>query len=168
MEKSHLYQFTLKHLAAYCSKAERCSYDIRRKLSVTELSEEEQAEILQRLRAEKFVDDLRYAISFCRDKYRFNGWGQIKIVHALRAKQISSETVQEALSQLQSQLVDRGESSVEHLYGLMRRKYESISATTPTNKLFAKLIRWAMSRGFGYEEAKQAYSKLNIGEVPDE
>ena len=40
------------------------------------------------LELEKYLDNLRFAISFVHDKFRFNKWGKIKLAYALRQKQV--------------------------------------------------------------------------------
>ena len=75
-------------LSAYCSSAERCRADVEEKLRKAEASEEEKENILERLVAEGFIDERRYAKAFAADKFRFSKWGKRKIEFALRAKRV--------------------------------------------------------------------------------
>jgi len=54
--------------------------------------------IVERLVQEKFIDEERYAIAFAKDKFRFSGWGRIKIRYALQQKRIGNNDIVNALS----------------------------------------------------------------------
>ena len=78
------YSKVLNRLQAQCSKREYCSSDVFRKAMKAFDGDREQAErILQSLRDDKFVDDLRYASAFAREKSRLTGWGPAKITYTL-------------------------------------------------------------------------------------
>ena len=83
----------LSRLTARCSTTELCLSDIRKKLDATDIMEKEKERILHRLLDEGYVDEARYARAFVRDKFRFSGWGKVKIAQGLRAKQISSTDI---------------------------------------------------------------------------
>ncbi len=129
----------LHKMAAYCSRAERCEQDVRQKM--TGLSFEGQNRILERLRKEKFIDEQRYALSFVKDKFRFNQWGRIKIAHALRQKGVASDKVDEALSVINDEAY---EATLRSLLATKRRTIKE----GEMQKLYAKLFRFAASRGF--------------------
>ena len=52
--------------------------------------------IIDRLKAEKYIDEARYCRSFINDKLRFNKWGRKKIEFALKQKQIPLELISDA------------------------------------------------------------------------
>lgn len=84
--------------AALCSKSEKCAFDIEQKLLQWGLSVNDTAKIISHLRDEKYIDELRFATYFTRDKFRFNKWGRVKISYALRLKKIPRTIIEEALS----------------------------------------------------------------------
>ena len=90
-------QEALMRLEALCARSEQCTLDLRQKLYKWEISPSDSDVIIKKLIKTRFVDDSRFAVAFCRDKYRFNRWGRMKIVYGLRAKQLSSHDIQEAL-----------------------------------------------------------------------
>ena len=49
---------------------------------------------MQRLVAERFIDDSRFARLFVRDRLRFASWGERKILMALRQKGIDEATAE--------------------------------------------------------------------------
>ena len=71
----------------YCLAAERCPSEVEAKLQQWGASPETSAHILEHLQKERFVDTARFCRAFVRDKYRFNQWGRMKIIQALRMKQ---------------------------------------------------------------------------------
>ena len=70
----------LARLQRQCSRMEYCSRDIYRKaLKALEGDAEAAERIVASLRADRFVDDLRYASAFAREKASLQGWGPVKI-----------------------------------------------------------------------------------------
>lgn len=88
----------LHRAAALCSSSEHCIADIREKLSRWGIGEPDARTIVERLVQERFIDEERYAIAFAKDKFRFSGWGRIKIRYALQQKRIGNSDIVNALS----------------------------------------------------------------------
>lgn len=92
------YLKVLNMLQARCSRSECCSRDMRTKALKALDGDEEAAErIVASLVADKFVDDLRYASAFAREKSSLSGWGVQKISFALTGKGIDRQTIAQAL-----------------------------------------------------------------------
>ncbi|MDE7149775.1 MAG: RecX family transcriptional regulator [Bacteroidales bacterium] len=88
-------------LARYCAYQERCRQDVRLKLSGLGVrGSAEAARWIERLEAEGFLDENRFARAYCRGKFRQNHWGRRKIIMGLRAKGISEAEVAEALNEI--------------------------------------------------------------------
>ena len=90
----------LQRMAALCARSEQCSFDIDRKLRRAGLPDADVRSIIDRLEANSFIDDRRFAGSFARDKVRFAGWGKLKIRMALAAKRIPQQIIAEALADI--------------------------------------------------------------------
>ncbi len=90
----------LQRMAALCARSEQCRSDIDRKLRRAGLSDTDSRKLTDRLAADRFIDDRRFAGSFARDKVRFSGWGKLKIRMALAAKRIDSDIIAEALDSI--------------------------------------------------------------------
>lgn len=131
----------LQQLAALCATKECCLQELRKKLEKSELPEEAQERILQRLQADRFVDEARFARSFANDKFRFNHWGRIKINYELSQKGIPSSVREAALEVIEDATYR------ETLTDLLRTKLRSIKAKN-AYELVQKLLRFAASRGF--------------------
>jgi len=141
MKNNDTYEQTLHRLASRCSGAELCTADIQRKLDATGLTDEEKRRLLRRLVSEGYVDDNRYAHAFVRDKFRFSGWGRVKIAQGLRAKQIPAADIDNALTEIDE------DDYRQTLRGALEAKRRSVQGASAyeTN---GKLIRFALSRGF--------------------
>lgn len=125
----------------FCAVAEHCISEVRSKLEKWGIAEEEISEIVDRLIKERFIDEERYAVSFVKDKFRYNKWGRVKIAQALWQKQIPRPVIQEAMTAI-------GEKEYgEVLKDLLKAKSRGLKAGT-TYERNAKLVRFALGRGF--------------------
>ncbi len=103
-KKEISYSSALSKMQFICSRQERCSSDIRKKLEKWSLSFDDQDKIVQSLIDDKFIDEKRYTGFYVRDKYKFNKWGRIKIMHHLKQKQIPEFIVMEAFETISEEL----------------------------------------------------------------
>ncbi len=151
----------LQIIAGLCSKKECCSRDVLEKLKRWEFGEEDQQKILAFLKQHQFVDDERFARIYAEDKFRFNGWGKQKIAMMLRQKGISSDVVAHALEFIGTQ------QYVDSCLELLEQKARSLPDEEPY-KIKAKLIRFALGRGFDYDTVRQCLSRLGKFSSDDE
>ena len=98
-----------------------------------------------------YVDDLRYASAFARDKSSLAAWGTVKIRYALSAKRIDADIISSALRE-----IDSGKAS-DRLRHLLEGKIRQIG-DAPDRRL--KLLRFALSRGYSYDEVSEILSEL--------
>ena len=134
--EQELYNKVLARLQALCSRQECCSSDIYRKaLKAFEGDEEMASRLLESLKNDRFVDDLRYASAYAREKSSLSGWGRVN----------------KALDD-----IDSGAAG-SRLESLLAAKYRTISED-PQCRL--KLLRYALGRGYGYDEVKDAVERL--------
>jgi regulatory protein len=145
----------LHRLATYCTAAERCAEDVRRKLYGSGLSAEAEERILSRLRAEKFIDDERYCRSFVHDKLHFNRWGRLKITAELQRRHLPPESMAAAVD-----AVDADEYA-GILYLTLSAKWQSLRKKN-TLEVYHKLLRFALSRGFELTQAKDCLLRLGV------
>lgn len=132
----------LSALAALCSRGEQAESDLREKLRKWEVAPAQAERIIARLKDENFLSDERYARAFVRDKFRFNGWGRIKIAHALRQKHIDNQWIDVALREE----ID-ADCYHDTLMRLMLGKARSV-ANRGSQAARAAVLRFAASRGF--------------------
>lgn len=142
----------LERLQALCARREYCYSDILRKAAArTEGDTTAARELADALARDGFVSDARYASAFAREKAGIQGWGPIKIRHALRIKEIERETIEAALAE-----IDEGKA-LEKLEKLIRIKAHSLEGD-PQARL--KLIRYALSRGYDYGDVEKVLRNL--------
>ena len=135
-----------------CSRREYCVADIRKKLMMRlEGNAGEVNDILQLLISEKYVDDLRYASAYARDKSSISGWGLTKIRYMLSSKGIASDVIQQALAE-----IDSGRAQ-NRLDKLMENKFKTLR-NDPQCRL--KMLRFGMGRGYAYDEVSSVVDSL--------
>ncbi len=131
-----------RKIANYCAYRERCTSEVRDKLTSYECQPDEVDELLTFLEAEGFLDDQRFAQAYAKDKFRQNKWGKIKIRLYLKQKQLSSDLIEEGLSSIPEQ------EYLDTLDHLVERKYKSVmgeNAYIKSNKTAQSIV------GKGYE-----------------
>ena len=142
------FEQALNKLANYCSRGERCMYDVRKKLDAWEITTSDQEKIIRRLQEGKFLDESRYCRAFVNDKSKYSHWGIFKIKYALKKKHISDDLIREAL-----EIIDLEENR-EQLRQLIERKRKSVKGKNEW-EIRQKLIRFALGRGFSLEEVEK-------------
>ena len=143
------YEQALHRLAAYCSRGERCAYDIRLKMTGWGLSEEEYKKAIQYLQRENFLDEKRYCRAFFHDKSRYNRWGDCKIRYELKKKQIPESLIREVLSETDTDVYR------EQLRQLLANKRKTVKGANEY-EINQKLIRFAAGKGFSLEDIEAA------------
>ena len=144
----------LSRLQNLCAKSEHCSADVYRKaLKALEGDAEAAAATVASLVADGYVDDLRYATAFARDKAALTGWGPVKIRFALRGKGLSEETVSAALAALEP---ERAEEKLRRLVEAKARTLEG----DPQRRL--KLLKFALGRGYDYDSVEKIVRELGV------
>ena len=142
----------LSRLQKLCSKAEYCRADVYRKaLRDLEGDEEAAAKVVEALVADKYVDEARYASAFAREKATLQGWGPVKIRFQLRGKGISEADITAALAEVEP---EKAEAKLDKVLAAKARTLEG----DPQFKL--KLIKFALSRGYNYDEVEKALQRL--------
>ncbi len=126
---------------ASCSRREYCRADWARKFAAAGLPAAAARELLDRLEAEGYVDDRRYARAFVHDKTAYDLWGRIKVAHALRAKGVAAGAVDEALAEVDEEAYRAG------LVRLLERKARTLPPLDARERR-QRLMRYAAGRGF--------------------
>ena len=140
-------------LSASCARAEHCLDDMRRKMERWQVENDVQEEVLQYLVKEKYIDESRYARFFINDKIKYNRWGRKKVEQALFYKHIPREVYEPLLDDI----VDNDYEEI--LQPLLRTKEKNIKYANDYEKRM-KLIRFAMGRGYSYEQAVSCLENL--------
>lgn len=130
---------------AYCAAAERCPSDVEDKLKGWGAAAEVGVRIMAHLLEERYLDTVRFCRFFVRDKYRFNHWGRMKIIQALRMKRLSEKEIETGLEEIDPEEYDG------ILKNLLEKKAKEVKAASGYERN-AKLLRFAAGRGFTMDE----------------
>ncbi len=169
----------LDRLQRLCSRAEYCSADVTRKaLRSLEGDSAAAGRVVAALVRERYVDDARYASAFARDKASLQGWGPVKIRYALRAKGITGDVAEEAIREACG--VSSADDRMEKLLAAKARSLLSADGKDPATRarnsqsspstrarntqdssaIRVKLLRYALGRGYTYEQAAPVIEKI--------
>lgn len=155
MTESNIYQAALSRAMMLCSQREYCVDDIRSKLHLWGVGDNESDRVIKTLIKENFINEVRYAEAFVRDKFRHNKWGKVKIAAHLRTKQLPAEVIKSALDSIDDKLYS--ETMREIIFSHRR----SVKAKNQYD-LKGKLLRYGLSKGF---ESNLLYDLLNDSDL---
>ena len=142
----------LDRMRNLCSRREYCRADIMKKaMSALDGDREKAEKVIEILVAEKYIDELRYASAFARDKSSISGWGETKIRYMLSSKGVPREVIDKALEEIDES------KAMTRLEKLMENKYRSLK-DDPQCRL--KMLRFGLGRGYGYEEVSEVLEIL--------
>lgn len=110
------------------------------------------AKILSVLVEERYVDDLRYASAYARDKAALSGWGESKIRYMLSSKGIAKDLIAKAMEEIDDV------KAYSRLEKLMENKYRSLKED-PQCRL--KMLRFGLGRGYSYDEVSKVLELLD-------
>ncbi len=127
--------------AMYCSSTERCKSEVIERLKKETNSQDEIEEIVTILEQEGYINELRYATCYVRDKFKFNKWGKIKISYMLQCKKIPKDLIQIALKEIDES------AYTQTLSTIINSKRKTIKSDNK-KEVETKLYRFALSRGF--------------------
>lgn len=146
------YAKLLGSLQGLCVKREYSVSDIRKKAEKMAGADRKLAgELVDALVSEGFVDDLRYASAFARDKSAITGWGPSKIRYALTMKGIARQIIDQAMPEIDT---EQAESKMKKI---LSTKWK-VLRDDPYGKY--KLIKYGLTRGYGYEAVSACVEEI--------
>lgn len=147
----------LQSLMRLCSRAEKSTGDARRLMRTWGVPEAEQQEVVDKLVAQRFIDNRRYAEAYAREKSSLAGWGARKIAMQLRQKEVERDVITQTLAMLDA------DTQNDKLVEKLQRKQRTIKAANDY-ELRGKLLRYALGLGYDYEQAMGALDKIHLEE----
>ncbi|MBG65301.1 MAG: recombinase RecX [Flavobacteriales bacterium] len=132
---------TIKKLKKNCAESDKCQFDIIKKMSSLRIQKPVQKKILNILVKENFINEARYAKTYCRGKFRINKWGKQKIINSLKIKNISSKNINNGLKEIHE------ESYISLINDLICRKNEKLNKLDMKLKK-EKIAKFLLQKGF--------------------
>lgn len=148
-------QITEKEIAnklyRYCAYQERAISDVNKQLDKYNLDEKLKRKIIEKLIAEGFLNEERYAQTYMLSKLRNNRWGRIKIIHGLKEKLIDPNIIHKVIDTIdEKEYVEIINSLIEKKEVLLQKE----DLFTKKNKL----ARYIIYKGF---ESSVVWDQIN-------
>lgn len=131
----------------YCAYQERTKAEVRQWLKKNyTLNHTHIEQLIQKLTAENYLNEARFARLYAQSKLRQKYWGKHKIAYHLQQKGISGQTLQEALDSIDA------DEYMQILSHLLQKKYTEIqNSKYSLDVVRARLLRFMQGKGFEYE-----------------
>lgn len=145
----------LQKLRHYCAYQERSHVEAKEKLYSFGLRKQMVEEALAQLIEEDYLNEERFAIQFAGGKFRMKQWGRVKIIHALKQKQVSTYCINKALKELDAEAYEKT------LHKLAKQKWGTIKGAGVN--LFVKMAKttdYLLQKGFEPELVKGVIGRL--------
>lgn len=131
----------------YCAGSEQCEDTVRQKLVVWRATPEESDAVVATLTAEGYIDDHRYARSYCEGKIKGHQWGRQKVLYHLRLKHLSRAAVDSGMAAVSD------EDYQAALRIATEKKLAELHAPSADDpEVRQKLTAFLVSRGFTIQE----------------
>lgn len=152
MEREMTFEEALERCRLLAAKGECCTFDLEQKMHNWGVQSVDIQQVIESLVAERFVDNLRFATAYVRDKTRFNHWGRVKTTLMLRQKHIDKQVINEAFNELP-------ESDYQRAYEAERdKKLRQLRALKPFERN-RKTAAYLIQKGF---EPDFVFKNLNV------
>ncbi len=152
--KTKTAQQALQSLMRLAARSEKSTGDALRLMRTWGVPEAEQRGVLDKLIADRYIDNRRYAEAYTREKSQLAGWGERKIAMQLRLKGVERETISTVLAELMAD-----DSRAERLHEKLEKKLRTVKAVNDY-ELRGKLLRYALGLGYDYDMAAEAVERV--------
>ncbi len=135
------YEKALLKLQHYCAYQDRCHQEVRTKLLDIKVYGDELENIMTDLIRDDFLNEERYAKSYCRGKFRMKKWGKNKILQGLKLKRISAYCIKKGMTEIED------DEYIGTLLSILDRnieKHKSLGLMLAKDRAY----KYAMSRGY--------------------
>jgi regulatory protein len=141
----------INRLYRYCAYQERAISDVIKQLGKHDIDEKLKKKIIEKLIAEGFLNEERYAQTYMLGKLRNNKWGRIKITHGLKEKSIDPNIIHKVIDKIDEK------EYVEIINSLIEKKEVSLQKEDTFTKK-NKLARYIIYKGF---ESSVVWDQIN-------
>jgi regulatory protein len=159
---NNTFESALAAMEAWCSGREVCISEAKTKLQKWDVAPDDAERVIASLTDAGYIDERRYARAFAHDKFTFNKWGARKIALMLAQKRIPRAAIDDAVSEL-SGSADENALLAE----LLAKKLRTLKSGLNDSEIHAKLLRFALSRGFDYQAVSKQLAAIGK-QMPDD
>lgn len=149
-------KLALEKAMAYCSKMERCKYDMQKKFYNWGIGTDISDGLIDTLVKEDFINEERFLSAYVRGKFLYNKWGRVKLKYSLKLKNFSDDQIDNAFDSYINE--DEYQKLVQEQ---IEKRNKSIDIKSKYERK-AKLIRFAQGRGYETELALQCVDNLSV------
>jgi regulatory protein len=142
----------LQYMETWCSTKEVCILEAKIKMRKWNVSEADSDKIISLLIESGYIDEERYARAFANDKLTLDKWGPQKVRLALKQKRLNESLISKAIS-------EKNVNQEAVVAELLAKKVKSFNQLTP-NEIYAKLMRFGLSRGFDYAVVSKCVQQI--------
>lgn len=122
----------------FCAYRERCSQEVRRKLTELGARGETAEQIYSVLEEDGFFNEARFASAFAGGKFRVNQWGRVRIRLELRQRGVAPGIIREAMDGISE---EEYLGVLQRLIEKKRQQWPSADDAAARSKTAAALIR---------------------------
>ena len=139
----------------YCALEEQCESGVRQKLISWGATSGEVDSIVEHLRAENYLNDLRYARAYCEGKMVGQRWGRQKVLYHLRGKHLPKEAIEAGIAAVDD----------DTYFSIMRDEAEKklrLLGGDLTPEVRRKMLSFLASRGYSADEIARVLNETTI------
>ena len=148
-DKAKLYNYAISVL----SKGSKSEKELKLKLSDKGYDDESINTAIEKLKANKYINDDDYCKKFINDKINISKYGKRRIKEALINKGIDMELIEKNISYVSQ------DDEIKIAYALAEKKLKSLTDAEPIKKKM-KISSFLLNKGFDYEIVNKISSKL--------
>lgn len=135
----------IEKIKRYCAYQDRAESEVRMKLRQYDTTGDDVNRIIEELKQEGFINEIRFTDCFIRGKLNSNKWGREKIKSHLLSKGIPAATIDKQLANIDPKQYKK---NLQETIDKWLRTHPDQSATAPA------LYRHLMSKGYSYQDIK--------------
>ena len=137
----------------YCAIRERCQSQVIKKLKSYGASLSQIDELISKLKKENFIDEERFARTFCSGKFTINKWGKQKIAYELSKLHVSNTIIQSGMKEInQVDYLDVIRKLSQKKYDLLREHNQYLRKK--------KVVSYLTSKGYEVDLAWECINQL--------
>lgn len=140
-------------LLKWCAYRERCTFEVKEKCHRAGIDEKQTQIYIERLIADGYVDDKRFARLYAHSHASIKKWGKKKIEAELKKRQIDVLWIAEALESIED------ESYQNTLYRIAAKKWQTIKENHPYKKEM-KLRAFLYQKGYSHADISDVVKKI--------